>query len=99
MIPDTSAAVPAVPPPANRFASSPSLGAVPARITVWAPANDGAVAVARASLPDGVRRLVSALGDIVGLLAVAHAFPLVILAIGVPVALLVQLVMWILRAL
>jgi hypothetical protein len=36
----------------------------------------------------------SMLGDIGGLLGVALAFPLVILAIGTPVALVIRLLLW-----
>jgi hypothetical protein len=43
--------------------------------------------------------VVSAVGDLGEILAVAYAFPLVILAIGIPIALLVRLVMWVVRAL
>jgi hypothetical protein len=39
-------------------------------------------------------RLVPALG-VAGLVAVDRAFPVVVLAIGIPIALLVRLVMWI----
>ncbi|HSK11124.1 MAG TPA: hypothetical protein VK911_16195 [Vicinamibacterales bacterium] len=42
-----------------------------------------------------LRRLASTLGDIAEILAVAYAIPLVILGIGIPVALLVRLGMWI----
>ena len=50
--------------------------------------------VARARPGHGRRRLVSALGDLAGLATIAFAFPLVILAIGIPVALLIRLAMW-----
>jgi hypothetical protein len=57
-------------------------------------AGDGAVLVNRSGREHGFRRLFSALEDLVGLAAVSMAFPLVILAVGIPVALLVRLVMW-----
>jgi hypothetical protein len=79
--------------PANLYAGLPPFG-LPARETARAPAGDGAIVIGRASLPHGLGRLVSVLGDLVGLVAVAFAFPLVILAIGIPLALLVRLVMW-----
>ena len=52
-----------------------------------------------AYLGHGLRRLGSVLGDIGGILAFAYAVPLVILAIGIPVALLTRLAIWIVRAL
>lgn len=63
-----------------------------------APGAD-AIPAAGASLSRGLRRVVSAVGDLGEILAVAYAFPLVILAIGIPIALLVRLVMWVVRAL
>ena len=69
------------------------------RQIVRTPARDGAVAVTRAGPEHGFRRVVSALGDLAGFVAVAYAFPLVVLAIGIPVALLVRLVMWLVGAL
>jgi len=56
------------------------------------PARAGAAAAA--SLRRGLRRLASALVSVGAILAVVYAFPLVILAIGIPVALLVRLVLW-----
>jgi hypothetical protein len=73
-------------------------GASSREISRVAPAV-GAIAVAGASLGRGLRRVVSALGSFAEIVAVAYAFPLVILAIGIPVALLVRLAMWIVRAL
>lgn len=80
---------------ANLYAGLPPLG-LPTRETARPPAGDGAIAIVigRASLAHGLGRLVSVLGDLVGLVAVALAFPLVILAVGIPVALLVRLLMW-----
>ena len=46
-----------------------------------------------------LRRLASALGDFGEILALIYAVPLVILAIGIPVALLVRLGMWVVGAL
>lgn len=61
-----------------------------------------APAIARPRAPGGVgmpgrhlRRLASTLGDIAEVLAAAYAIPFVILGIGIPVALLVRLGMWI----
>jgi hypothetical protein len=47
----------------------------------------------------GLQRLASVVGDVGGILAFAYAVPLVILAVGIPVALLVRLTFWIVRAL
>jgi hypothetical protein len=43
-------------------------------------------------------RPLSVLSDAMGILSVAFVFPLVILAIGIPVALLVRLLMWLVGA-
>ena len=51
-------------------------------------------AVAGSRLGRAVRGLLSALGTVGGLLAVVYAVPLVILAVGIPVALLVRLLFW-----
>jgi len=61
------------------------------------PARPGAVAAA--SLRRGLRRLASALVSVGAILAVVYALPLVILAIGIPVALLVRLALWVVGAL
>lgn len=53
---------------------------------------------AGAGLARGLRRLVSAIGAFGEVLAVAYTLPLVILAVGVPIALLVRLAMWVVRA-
>jgi len=50
----------------------------------------GGVGVSRATRRLRLRRLVSALGDAGGILAVAYLFPIVILAVGIPIALLVR---------
>jgi hypothetical protein len=47
----------------------------------------------------GLRPVLSALLGFAGIVAVAWAFPLAILAIGIPIALLVRLVMWVAGAL
>ena len=44
-----------------------------------------------------VQRAVAMAGDVLLLGGVVFSFPLVILAVGIPIALLVQLVMWIAR--
>jgi len=51
-------------------------------------------AIPAASLRRGLRRLASVLGSVGAILAVVYALPLVILAVGIPVALLVRLVLW-----
>jgi len=53
------------------------------------------IPVGGARLSRGLRRLGSVLGDLGAILALVYALPLVILAIGIPVALLVLLGMWI----
>ena len=58
----------------------------------------GAV-VAAGSLGRGLRRVFSVLGDFGAIVAVVYGFALVILAIGLPIALLVRLAMWMVRAL
>jgi len=50
--------------------------------------------------PEGAfRRLFTALGDLVGIVLIVYAFPVVILAIGIPIALLVRLAAWMVGAL
>lgn len=99
MTPETSAAAIALRPPASLY-----VGLRPARPMMslpaisFAPAVDGAVAVTRAGPEHGLRRLVSGLGDVALLLAVGYTFPLAILAVGIPIALLVRLVMWLVGA-
>jgi hypothetical protein len=54
----------------------------------------GARSAARAVFGQRLVSLLSALGDAGGMLAIAYCVPLVILAIGIPVALLVRLLGW-----
>lgn len=63
------------------------------------PRAAGHLPVTDGGLGRGLRRLASAVGDIGGILAFAYAIPLVILAIGIPMALLVHLAVWAIRAL
>lgn len=97
----SSAAVGLRAPPASLAALSvllPVAGRVPVPVGVTRKPADDAIAVSGASRDRGdglFRRVISALGEVAGLVAVAYAFPLVILAIGIPIALLVRLVMWI----
>jgi hypothetical protein len=63
------------------------------------PSGISPAAVTGVGLRRGLRRLASVAGDIGGILAFAYAVPLVILAIGIPVALLVRLAIWTVRAL
>jgi hypothetical protein len=99
MTPETSAATIAVRVPATAYARLPSVGAPTAGDAARVPAHDGVITTVRTGLPRGVRRVMSALGDTAWLLAVAYALPLVILAIGIPIALLVRLFIWTVRAL
>jgi hypothetical protein len=46
----------------------------------------------------GLRRLGSVVGGIGAILGFAYAFPIAILAVGIPIALLVRLAIWIVRA-
>ncbi len=92
MTPESSAAAVTLPPALH--VGPPAADGLFARDGSRVQAAEGAVTVARDGLEHGFRRVFSALGDIVGLAAVAYAFPLVILAVGSPVALLVRLVMW-----
>jgi hypothetical protein len=63
----------------------------------WVPAASPAVAVAR--IRNGrLRRMVRALGEFGELLAVVYAFPLAILAVGIPIALFVRLLRWMVGA-
>ena len=71
----------------------PSVGP-PSRATPRFPAVLVPTATAAVARFRGVpRRLFSALGDIAGIMAIIYAFPVAILAIGTPIALLVRLVM------
>jgi hypothetical protein len=97
-----SPAVVAAPVPAN--ASVDRLGPVTAAGSSFREIRRGAsgvghLAVTGASLSRGLRRLASVFGGIGAIIAFAYAFPLLILAIGIPVALLTRLAMWIVRAL
>jgi hypothetical protein len=53
--------------------------------------------VAAADVRRGLRRVFSVVVGLGELAAVAYAFPLVILAVGVPIALLVRLAVWVVR--
>ena len=84
--------VPALPygvPLGLRPSVGPSSRAAPRFPAVLVPTATAAVAHFR-GVP---RRLFSALGDIAGIMAIIYAFPVAILAIGMPIALLVWLVM------
>jgi hypothetical protein len=63
------------------------------------PSTLGVIWARRAGLSRGLRRLVSTFGAFGEVLAVAYAFPLLILAIGVPAVLLLRLAMWVFHAL
>jgi len=95
MPPEISPAAVGLRAPPSLHARLPAPGGTPAPGIAFTPAGDGAVAVVRDRPEHGLRRLVTGLGDVVGLLAVAAAFPLAILAVGIPIALLVRLAMWI----
>lgn len=47
-------------------------------------------------LPGSLRRATVAVGDVLGLVAIAFCIPLVVLGIGIPIALCLRLVLWIL---
>ena len=59
--------------------------------------------ILRQPLVDGVparlRRVVLVIGDLLMLVGIVFCFPLVILAIGLPIALVLQLLLWIGRLL
>jgi hypothetical protein len=97
-----SPAAVAAPAPANvfvdRFESVPAAGSSPREVRRGAAAA-GHLPVTGVGLSRGLRRLASAVGDVGGILAFAYAVPLVILVIGIPVALLIRLAIWIVRAL
>jgi hypothetical protein len=59
----------------------------------------GHIAVTGTSLSRGLRRLGSVSGGLVAIFAFSYAFPLAIHAVGIPVALLVRLGIWVVRAL
>jgi len=74
-----------------------SVAAVPAPPTLTltdVPELGGATSAARTVFRRRIVPLLSALGDAGGMLAIAYGVPLVILAIGIPVALLVRLLGW-----
>jgi len=62
-------------------------------------ADKRALRPARATQPSRVRRVADTAADLLLLLALIFCVPAVILAIGIPVALSVQLVWWIVRSL
>jgi hypothetical protein len=77
--------------------TAPSVAAVPVPPTLTltgVPELAGATSVARTIIRKRSVRLVSALGDAGGILAIVYWVPLVILAVGIPVALLVRLLGW-----
>jgi len=90
MTPEISPAAIALRAPQSLYTGLPAVGGLPARDTARAPVPDVAGRNHRL-----LRRLVSALGNGMELLALVYAFPFVILAIGIPIALLVRLAMWI----
>jgi hypothetical protein len=67
----------------------------PDEVPMSAPATPNRTAVAAPGLAGDSTGVVRAIGVFGEILAVAYVVPLGILAIGVPVALLVRLVMWI----
>jgi len=71
---------------------------VPAGLTADELSSPGAGTARLTGLSRALRRVGSGLADLAGLLALVYAFPLVILAIGIPIALLIQLGMWAVRA-
>jgi hypothetical protein len=74
--------------------SDASSGEIPRQTPTVATSAGAATILGR-----GLTRVFSALVDFAEIVVVAWAFPLVILAIGIPVALLVRLVIWTVRAL
>jgi hypothetical protein len=95
-----SQAAVAVPAPANVFANrfgALAAGTVSSRETPRVWTGPAAPSVAGAGLKRGLRRVLTALGGFGEILVLAYAFPLAILAIGIPIALFVRLVMWIVR--
>ncbi len=82
----------------DRLGPGPVAGPSPREIRRGAAAV-GHLPTTRVGLRRGLRRLASFVGDIGGILAFAYAVPVVILAIGIPVALLVRLAIWTVRAL
>jgi hypothetical protein len=77
--------------------TTPSAAALPAPLNLSAPRVPGlvgAVAVAPAAHRPRLLPLLSVLGDAGGILSLVYIVPLVILAIGIPIALLVRLLAW-----
>jgi hypothetical protein len=80
-----------------------SPGPSPSTIVVAAPLNLptpkvpellGAITVAGITRGRRLSRLLSVVGDVGGFLAIAYLFPLAILAVGIPIALGVRLLAW-----
>lgn len=97
-----SQAVAAVPASANvlvgRLRPVPAAGTPPREIRQEAE-SAGRLPAVGAGLGRGLRRVASVVGDIGGIVAFAYAVPVAILAIGIPVALLVRMAIWVVRAL
>jgi hypothetical protein len=88
--------------PAFSYADRPgplAAGGLSSREIPRAPAALSATTVAVAGLDRTLRRPFAALGGVGEIIVIAYAFPLAILAIGTPIALLIRLVLWIVRAL
>jgi hypothetical protein len=78
--------------------STPFAVAVPATAKLFAgrvPPPVGAIAITGAEFNGGLRRLRSALRGFGEIIVAGLAFPLVVLAVGIPIALLVRLGIWI----
>jgi hypothetical protein len=63
----------------------------PSALTLHQPSVDGVTA--------RLRHVVSVTGDLLMLVGIVFCFPIVILAVGIPIALFVQLLLWIGRLL
>ncbi len=77
--------------------TSPSAVVLPARLNLSGPGSPDlaeGMAVPRSTHRGRLRRLMSPLGDAAGILSLAFVFPLVVLAVGIPIALLVRLLLW-----
>lgn len=95
-----SPAAVAVPAPADLYAKrlgSLAAGSLLSRETPRVAAARSATPVAGAGLKRGLWRVLTALGSFGEILVLAYAFPLATLAIGIPIALFVRLMMWIIR--
>jgi hypothetical protein len=96
-----SPAAVAAPAPANvfvdRLGPGPAVEPSPREIRRGAE-RAGPLPATGSGVVRGLRRLGSVVGGIGAILAFAYAFPLVVLAVGIPVALLVRLAMWIVLA-